>query len=143
MLSPLVKVGCGYLFGAGELLPQDIDRGNVQRRSQLFQFREDDTGKPVNGTFQPGMLLYLVLRGGIILNPLHQVVKTIALLGILNTSAITPRTNDKTIVFFLLDIDTNRNHHDKFFLQQICKATSTVRLTFVVLFHINRLAVFN
>lgn len=37
-----------------------VDRGNVQRWNQLFQFWEQDTDKPGNGTFQFGALFYLV-----------------------------------------------------------------------------------
>ena len=49
---------------------------------------------------------------------------------------------DEAIVLIFRDVDANRNYHNKY-LQRKCDAASTVRLTFVALFHINRPAVFN
>ena len=50
--------------------------------------------------------------------------------------------DDEAIVLIFRDVDANRNYHNKY-LQRKCDAASTVRLTFVALFHINRPAVFN
>ena len=54
------QMGCGNLFSTGKLLQQGVDRSNMQRRNKLFQFREQDTDQPGNGTFQFGTLFHLV-----------------------------------------------------------------------------------
>ena len=54
------QMGAGDLFGAWKLLQQGVDRGNVQRRYQLFQLGKQDTDQPRDGTFQFGAFLHLV-----------------------------------------------------------------------------------
>ena len=56
----LGQMGACNLLGFGELLQQGVDRGNVQRRHQVFQLRKQDTDQPGDRTFQFGPLFYFV-----------------------------------------------------------------------------------
>lgn len=59
---------------------------------------------------------YFVLRVGAILDSLQQIVKPIHVVGDSEDirQDFTLRVNDETIVLILRDIDTNRNHHNKY-----------------------------
>ena len=95
----------------------------------------------------PGRLkpyLYFVLRCDALPDSLQQAVESIHCVGMVNTSARTSPselTMKQSCLSFETSIPTEitiTNTSD-----EKCDAASTVRLTFVALFHINRLAVFN
>ena len=54
------QMGCGNLFSPRELFQQSVDRGNMQRRNEFFQFRKQNADQPCNRAFQFGAFLHLV-----------------------------------------------------------------------------------
>ena len=54
------QMGSGNLFGTGKLLQQGVDRGNMQRRNELFQLWKQDADQSSDRAFQLGTLFHLV-----------------------------------------------------------------------------------